>query len=112
MSLQSALAESFQKALANLSDAKTLDGVSQADKSVQALWEETARLVRRYQHVAQQVIECILPDLQLAAEEHEPELANCLLETVGNWVDGLKQGVDEVFGKYARVALVVRDLRL
>jgi hypothetical protein len=74
------------------------------------LFQEAANVVSRYAHVAQQVSQFILPDLQLAVQEHEPEMASGLLTMVRDWVAEMKTEGLRTQQKYVELQTAVLGL--
>jgi len=63
----------------------------QTFRQARDLFQHGADVVTQYARVAQQVSRSVLPDLHLAIEEEQPDLAMSLLEMVKSWVADMKR---------------------
>jgi len=74
------------------------------------LFQNASNMVLSYARVARQVSSSILPDLQLAVEEQEPNLAIGLLGVVKGWVADMKRDGDNMRNRYTELQESVLSL--
>jgi len=64
--------------------------ISSALHHTSALWQKALAVIRQYAQVARDVSSRVLPDLTLAVQEAEPNLAIDLLEVVQGWTSQMR----------------------
>jgi len=74
------------------------------------LFKRAATLVSQFGQVARQVSNTVLPDLQLAVEVQEPNLALQLLVMVKSWVADMKRDGEEMNNRYEKLHETVLNL--
>mmetsp|Transcript_51544 Transcript_51544/g.122612 ORF Transcript_51544/g.122612 Transcript_51544/m.122612 type:complete len:1000 (-) Transcript_51544:54-3053(-) len=81
-------------------DPSLADKTQSTFRQAHELFQYAADVIHRYARIAAQVREAILPDLQLAIEEMQPELAASLLRMAKKWVADMKARGEETRRKH------------
>ncbi|CAE7561591.1 Chek2 [Symbiodinium microadriaticum] len=77
------------------------DNIRRAFNEANQLSQTAAAAVSNYAQVAQQVSRNVLPDLKLAIQEKEPNLAVSLLGIVKEWVSNMKKDGEQIQQQYS-----------
>jgi len=114
LKLQVSIASSLEVACLAFrhADRDLSDNIRRAFNEANKLSSKAATVVSNYAQVAQQVSRNILPDLKLAIQEKEPNLAVSLLGIVKDWVANMKKDGEQIQRLYSDLQENVHDLIL
>ena len=114
LKLQVSIASSLEVACLAFrhADRDLSDNIRRAFNEANKLSSKAATVVSNYAQVAQQVSRNILPDLKLAIQEKEPNLAVSLLGIVKDWVANMKKDGEQIQHLYSDLQQNVHDLIL
>eukprot|EP00435_Cladocopium_sp_Y103_P036654 s408_g9.t1 len=114
LKLQVSIASSLEVACLAFrhADRDLSDNIRRAFNEANKLSSKAATVVSNYAQVAQQVSRNILPDLKLAIQEKEPNLAVSLLGIVKDWVANMKKDGEQIQHLYSDLQENVHDLIL
>ncbi|CAK9072641.1 Serine/threonine-protein kinase Chk2 [Durusdinium trenchii] len=103
LKLQVSIASSLEVACLAFrhADRDLSDNIRRAFNEANKLSAKAATVVSNYAQVAQQVSRNILPDLKLAIQEKEPNLAVSLLGIVKDWVANMKKDGEQIQHLYS-----------
>lgn len=88
------------------------DNIRRAFNEANQLSQTAAAAVSNYAQVAQQVSRNVLPDLKLAIQEKEPNLAVSLLGIVKEWVSNMKKDGEQIQQQYSFLQQSVQSIIL
>lgn len=91
-------------------DPELAEATRQTSRQARDLFQHAANVVSRYAQVAQQVSQFVLPDLHLAVQEREPNLAGSLLNMVKEWVVEMKDEGQRTQQRYVALQASVLSL--
>jgi len=93
-------------------DRDLADNIRRAFNEASQLSQTAAAAVSNYAQVAQQVSRNVLPDLKLAIQEKEPNLAVSLLGIVKEWVSNMKKDGEQIQQQYSYLQQSVQNIIL
>lgn len=114
LKLQVSIASSLEVACLAFrhADRDLSDNIRRAFNEANKLSAKAATVVSNYAQVAQQVSRNILPDLKLAIQEKEPNLAVSLLGIVKDWVANMKKDGEQIQHLYSALQENLHNLIL
>mmetsp|Transcript_26220 Transcript_26220/g.47907 ORF Transcript_26220/g.47907 Transcript_26220/m.47907 type:complete len:962 (-) Transcript_26220:167-3052(-) len=112
LKLQVSITVSLQMAVISFrhTDPALADSTLLTFRQAQLLFQHAADVISRYARIAAQVRENVLPDLQLAIQEMQPQLASSLLRMAKSWVAGMKVDGEEIQRRHNILEDSVLDL--